>query len=159
MLELLSSLVEKSLVTVDFECSEPRYGLLEPFRQYGREKLVARREERAVAHRHALVVLALVERASRMYNMPHHSWIDRFHPEKENIREAIEWALGPRGDVLLAQRLVGTSSLFVKSLFIADKRRWIARAFEAADESTPLEVLTELHLAQADNATDFRDFE
>jgi hypothetical protein len=44
VLELLSSLFDKSLVVADFEGREPRYSLLESFRQYGREKLATRGE-------------------------------------------------------------------------------------------------------------------
>lgn len=40
--DLLWSLVNKSLVAADLERSEPRYGMLESFRQYARERLAAR---------------------------------------------------------------------------------------------------------------------
>ncbi len=42
MLDLLSSLIDKSLVVADFYGSEPRYRLLEPFRRYALERLKAR---------------------------------------------------------------------------------------------------------------------
>jgi predicted ATPase len=42
MLALIASLVDKSLVVAEFETSEPRYRLLEAFRQYARQKLAAR---------------------------------------------------------------------------------------------------------------------
>ena len=48
------SLVDKSMVVAEFDGIEPRYRLLESFRQYAREKLVARGEEQIVAHRHAV---------------------------------------------------------------------------------------------------------
>jgi predicted ATPase len=67
MLNLLSSLVDKSLVAVDLESSEPRYRLLESFRQYAREKLAARGERGFVAHQHALASLALAEQCDRAY--------------------------------------------------------------------------------------------
>ena len=63
--DLLSSLVDKSLVVADLEGSEPRYRLLESFRQYAREKLAARGEQDVVAHRHVLAYLELAQRAGR----------------------------------------------------------------------------------------------
>jgi predicted ATPase len=49
MLDILSSLVGRSLVTADIAQSEPRYALLESFRQFGRENLIARGEQQDVA--------------------------------------------------------------------------------------------------------------
>ena len=43
--DLISSLVDKSMVVAEFDGIEPRYRLLESFRQYAREKLVDRGEE------------------------------------------------------------------------------------------------------------------
>ena len=45
VLELLSSLVDKSLVVADLEGIAPRYRLLESFREYAREKLKAGGQE------------------------------------------------------------------------------------------------------------------
>ena len=59
--DLLSSLVDKSLLVLDLEESEPRYRLLESFGQYAREKLEMRGEEDVVAHRHAVAYLALAQ--------------------------------------------------------------------------------------------------
>jgi predicted ATPase len=51
VLELLSSLVDKSLLVADFCGSEPRYRLLEPFRQYALQRLRARSEGYAATRR------------------------------------------------------------------------------------------------------------
>ena len=55
------SLVDKSVVTIDVETRDPRYGLLESFRQYAREKLTMRGEMDALMHRHARAYLNLAE--------------------------------------------------------------------------------------------------
>ena len=47
---------------VDVERHEPRYRLLEPFREYAREKLKARGEQGAVAKRHAFAYRGFAER-------------------------------------------------------------------------------------------------
>ena len=65
MIDHLGSLVEQSLVTVDPDGGEEgtRYGMLEPVRQYTREKLVEGREEEETRRRHAAYYLAMAERA------------------------------------------------------------------------------------------------
>jgi non-specific serine/threonine protein kinase len=64
VLDLLSSLVDKSLVVAEaFGSGVPRYRLLEIVRQYAAEKLAAGGEEEAVRQRHALFFLGLAERA------------------------------------------------------------------------------------------------
>ena len=62
VLPLISTLVSKSLVVAELEGAEPRYRLLEPFREYAREKLIAHGEENAIAQRH---LLAYIEDADR----------------------------------------------------------------------------------------------
>ena len=64
VVDLLASLVDKSLVVVELEGPEPRYRLLESFRQYAHEGLVARGEDQVVAFRHAVACLDLVDSAS-----------------------------------------------------------------------------------------------
>ncbi|MGB6517247.1 MAG: helix-turn-helix domain-containing protein [Candidatus Cybelea sp.] len=159
VLELLSSLVDKSLVYANLEGSEPRFGLLESFRQYAREKLATRDELQAVAHRHARASLQLTRWASR--GSESHStplWVDRFWPEVENLRAAVEWTLTEGDDVLLAQRLACELSYW--NLFsLTERRRWITRAFEMADESTPLDVLADLDLARGQTAYALRELE
>ena len=63
VVDVISSLVDKSMVVAEFDGLEPRYGLLESFRQYAYEKLASRGEAAVVAHRHAL---ACCETANRL---------------------------------------------------------------------------------------------
>jgi predicted ATPase/DNA-binding SARP family transcriptional activator len=53
VLDLLASLVEKSLISYEDQGAEGRYRLLETVRQYAREKLMASGEAEAVHRRHA----------------------------------------------------------------------------------------------------------
>ena len=68
MVDLLSSLVDKSMIIADLEGSEPRYRLLESFRQYACEKLRARGEQQVVARRHARACLDLAEQLDRAFD-------------------------------------------------------------------------------------------
>ena len=113
MFELLSSLADKSLVEVDLEGSEPRYRLLESFRQYARDKLIARGEQEQIARRHALVYLDLALQLERAWDTtPERAWLPQAKAELENWRAALEWALAKRGDVIVGQRLAAAERLY-----------------------------------------------
>ena len=89
-LELLTHLVDKSLVTVDREHGEDtRYYLLETIRQYARDKLLESGETELVRARHLDFFLAFAVEA--------HSKIDgselkRLDTEGDNLRAAMDWA-------------------------------------------------------------------
>ena len=151
VLDLLSSLVDKSLVVADFELGfEPRYRLLESFRQYAREKLAARNEEQTVAGRHANACIQLTERLERAYESePEEVWRRLAHVELDNYRAALRWALTDRGDVVLGQRLAGLLHMVWRHLAHVEGRGWIRLARQLVDERTPAGVLAALSAARA----------
>ncbi|HEY1882876.1 MAG TPA: helix-turn-helix domain-containing protein [Candidatus Cybelea sp.] len=142
MLDLLSSLLDKSLLTADLEGSEPRYRLLESFREYAREKLIARNEADAIARRHALACLDLAERGERAYDprpddtlraTPARSWPGEMEPELDNARAAIDWALAA-GEVSIASRLACASTrTWRMNRGDAQPRRWLEAVLERVD--------------------------
>lgn len=161
VLELMSSLVDKSLVVADFEGSHPRYRLLELFRQYARDKLAARGESEIIARRHALVYLELAEQLHRASDDPEsplfwREWTERATGEIDNARAALEWSLTGRGDVALGQRLVG--ELAAWSYFtILEGRHWIALALDLIDERTPARTIAYLRCSEGQLAANFND--
>ena len=147
--DLLASLVEKSLAVADLEGHEPRYRLLELFREYAHERLVARGEDQVIARRHALAYLDLAESVTEALEYePAHVWRSRGADEEHNLRAALEWSLSDRHDVLLGQRLASTVTAWM-SIVLKDKRSWTTAALNLADEETPRAVLGALHYAQS----------
>jgi predicted ATPase/DNA-binding XRE family transcriptional regulator len=148
--ELLSSLIEKSLLVVDLERHEPRYRLLESFRQYARERLVIRGEDRIIANRHALAYTEAAERLGPMRDsVPHEVWMAQPREELDNWRAAVQWSLIDGADVPLGQRLVGELVCLWGGGNFSDASRWVSAALEVADEQTPAKVLARLRLAGA----------
>jgi predicted ATPase/class 3 adenylate cyclase len=87
VLELLTSLVDKSLVAVELDGA--RYRLLETIRNYGEEKLQASGEESAVRERHLDFYLAFAEAAESSQNGPDRAaWRARLDLEQENLLSA-----------------------------------------------------------------------
>lgn len=93
VLELLSHLVNKSLVGVREGQGTVRYQLLESVRQYAVEKLVEAGEFDAVRDRHLDHFLGLAEGAEPLlYGAGQLAALKAIETESDNVRAAMEWA-------------------------------------------------------------------
>jgi non-specific serine/threonine protein kinase len=92
-LDLLTHLVDKSLVSVDLEHGEePRYYLLETVRQYAREKLVESENSIQLRDAHLVYFLKLAERiAPELYTRKMPYWLDYLETEYANLQASLEW--------------------------------------------------------------------
>jgi predicted ATPase/DNA-binding winged helix-turn-helix (wHTH) protein len=94
VLELLAHLVEKSLVVLDAQGSEPRYRLLETIRQYGLEKLLIADELEDTRRRHLAYCGELAERIRPMLTRAEQlQWHARAETDLDNFRLALQWSL------------------------------------------------------------------
>ncbi|MFN8533456.1 MAG: NB-ARC domain-containing protein [Dehalococcoidia bacterium] len=123
-LEAIEPLIDGSLVVRPVHHREGRFGMLETIREFAAEHLTASGEADAVQRRHAEHFLALAEsafppRANRLVAL------ERCDIEQDNLLAALEWCVGPTGDLEIACRLAGALSWFwyFRSRF-ADLRRW-----------------------------------
>jgi predicted ATPase len=149
VLDLLSSLVDKSLVHAELAGDDTRYRLLESTRQYAREKLVERGERDPVAARHATAFMKLAERLNAEWaTTPDRTWLAEVEPELDNWRAALNWALVERGDVPVGQWLAANLFWVWHATAPAEGRRWVRNALELADDATPLATLAELQIAE-----------
>jgi non-specific serine/threonine protein kinase len=98
--DLLTQLVDKSLVQVEKHDGEERYRLLETIRQYGRDRLVDAGEAEGVRNHHFDWFLALAERAEPELVGPRQmAWLDRLDTEQDNFRAALAWGLDSRSAI------------------------------------------------------------
>ena len=94
ILDHLETLVEQSLVVFDPGMDGPRYGMLEPVRQYAREKLERSGEATDTRHAHTGLFLTLAERAaSELWGPGQGEWLERLELENYNLHAAITRAL------------------------------------------------------------------
>ena len=96
VIDHLGTLVEQSLVTVDPDGGGEgtRYGMLEPVRQYAREKLEEGAEAEEMRRRHAAYYLTMAERAgSELWGQEQGGWLERLERENGDLRAALAWAL------------------------------------------------------------------
>jgi predicted ATPase/class 3 adenylate cyclase len=105
VLDLLTHLVEKSLVAVDAEGG--RYRLLETVRQYAQERLNESLEEDEVRARHLGFYLTLAEKADSSLRGPGAGvWLSRLDLEGENLLSAHAWCDHAEQGADLGLRLV-----------------------------------------------------
>jgi predicted ATPase/DNA-binding CsgD family transcriptional regulator len=138
VLDLLTSLVDKSLVLVTEWDGKARYRLLETVRQYAAEKLEESGEEAKVRSRHAAWFLALAEEAEPyLKGHQQEAWLGRLETEHDNLRVALSWVL-ELGKAELGLRLGGALGEFwFLRGYLDEGRRWLeaALAKEEAPES------------------------
>ncbi len=105
VLDVLTSLVNRSLVVAPEHTGEPRFRLLESVADYGRERLREAGESEDVRRRHAAFYLALAERADPELRAARQlEWLDRLDADTANLRAAHD-ASGPDGAARLVRAL------------------------------------------------------
>jgi predicted ATPase/DNA-binding winged helix-turn-helix (wHTH) protein len=106
-IDLVGRLVDRSLVTV-LAVDPPRYSLLETARHYALERLEERGELHASRARMAAAMLEVVDQAYQEYWSEEESvWLQRYEPELDNVRVALDWALD--NDPALGVALFGSA--------------------------------------------------
>lgn len=94
VLDVLTQLVDKSLVLVETRSGDPRYRLLESVRQYAQNKLAASGEAGGVRRRHAAWFTTLAERAGpELSGADQAVWQERLELDLDNFRVAMQWSL------------------------------------------------------------------
>src|SRR5829696_434443 len=146
LLDLLASLVDRSLVLVSERDGEVRYRLLEVVRQYAAEKLEVAGEAGPLGERHAKYYLALAEDAEpELRGARYGAWLGRLEAEHGNLRAALRWFLY-RDEAELALRLAGALGEFwYLSGQVSEGRQWLEEALagrEAASEAVQAKALT-----------------
>lgn len=90
LLELLSLIVDKSLVTVDQGSGAASFSLLETLRQYANEKLRESEQADAVGNKHTNYYLALAERGNAELEGPREGqWLELLEREHDNLRAVL----------------------------------------------------------------------
>ncbi|MBV8198126.1 MAG: helix-turn-helix domain-containing protein, partial [Candidatus Eremiobacteraeota bacterium] len=161
ILELLCSLVDKSLLATDPLGNALRYTLPEATRQYAQERLIASGEANAIAQRLASALLQFcrdVAGSETIYN----ARLDRapgalraMRAERANFDEAMYWMLTLRANTELGQDLAWR----VPFLRATDALHWLTLALEAVDEHTPKPLVINLEIQLAWCCVDLRDHE
>jgi predicted ATPase len=97
VLDVLSRLVDKSLVNADDQYESTRYSLLETIRQYSLEKLDGRGQSAAARDAHLAYFVEFAARAGAgLVSAEEIAWQERTEADLDNIRAAAAWAVETR---------------------------------------------------------------
>ena len=139
VLDLLQSLIEKSLVMLEERDDGARYLMLETIREYAREKLAQRDDAAAVAARHCDHYFALAKAARRGLLGPEQAdWLWRLEIEIDNMRSAFALALAGGVDHVVAVKFaVALQNFWMLRGYSSEGRKLVreALALQAIQES------------------------
>jgi predicted ATPase/class 3 adenylate cyclase len=145
VLDLLTQLVDKSLVQVEEYDGDVPYRMLETVRQYAEEKLREAGEAEDVRGRHRDWYLALAARVSKEIRGPdQRRWLRRLEREHDNLRVALTRSLEqPEADEQPAegpaalQLAVSLAPFWYTHGHLSEGRRWLEQALAVSSAAPP----------------------
>jgi predicted ATPase/DNA-binding winged helix-turn-helix (wHTH) protein len=150
VLNLLASLIEKSLIVADLDGGEARYRMLESIRIFMRAQL-APEIELELRRRHARLFADRLAASGTVWETtPSPRWTAAYERDVDDVRAALAWAFGPGGDLALGLELAGRSHVLWSELgLILEHRHWIEEALRRCTRATPRDVMARLLSWQA----------
>src|SRR5579862_435296 len=138
ILDVLTSLVDNSLVLVATQGGEARYRLLETMRQFAHDQLVTADEESDVRIRHEDWYLNFAERTARELSGPRSGrLVELFETEHDNLRSALEWTRVQRNGAEARLRLVGALyGFWYRAGHWREASEWLASALAGSDAAS-----------------------
>jgi len=152
VLDLLSSLTDKSLVVADTGGAQERYRMLESTRAYALDKLSAAGKREQLARRHAEHFRGQAQEADKRYGTGSTlAWLASVELELDNYRAALEWGLSQGHDVVLGAAIAGAlDHLWFRGGLAVEARYWIEPALERVSVAKEPQVAARLWLALAE---------
>jgi predicted ATPase/DNA-binding SARP family transcriptional activator len=134
VVDLLTHLVDRSLVVLADHPDGPRYRLLESVTAYCLDRLAAAGELDRLRQRHARYYAALAERAApQLRGHAQHQWLRRLDAETSNLRAALETAVRDRDGALALRLTCALAWYWVLRGRLHEGRRSLAAALASPD--------------------------
>ena len=124
--DIIGSLVNKSLLGSVETSDAARLVMLETIREFGWEQLAQTDELKAARCAHASYFLSFAEDAEqKLAGADQKDWLQRLDREQDNLRAALRWAIEHR-ESELAQRMAGVLQPFwFRRGYWSEGRRWL----------------------------------
>ncbi|QKT10822.1 MULTISPECIES: ATP-binding protein [unclassified Rhodococcus (in: high G+C Gram-positive bacteria)] len=136
VLDVVASLVDKSILLVEGSGPVVRYGMFETLRDYGLEKLEESGEQVRCRRHHRDWFRGFAERAAAGWIGPRQpESIARLDREQANLRDALEFCVTEPGeaDAGVGMAVAIFPFWFCRGMF-GEARRWLARTLERAED-------------------------
>ena len=144
VIQLLGTLVDKSVITVSFPSPDARYDLLDTVREYALERLAEGGGLAAARRAHAECFATLADTAHGALRAPAwRAWVGRLELEHDNLWAALTYAQ-EAPDAGIAGRLGTLAWYFTLAERVSEGRRFVELALAAASEDAPAAVRLEL---------------
>jgi hypothetical protein len=144
VVQLLGTLVDKSIVTVSFPSAEARYDLLGTVREYALERLAEQGGLAAARKAHAGYYATLADAAHRaLREREWRAWVERLELEHDNLWAALTYAREVP-DAGIAGRLGTLAWYFTLAEHVSEGRRFVELALASMSEDAPLALRLEL---------------
>jgi predicted ATPase/class 3 adenylate cyclase len=165
VLDLLESLVNKSLVQMEELAGEARYHLLETVRQYAQERLEETGEAEMAGGRHAAWYANLARQAEpALLRRGQLTWLDRLELERDNLRAATDRSVTRASrDSSDAERALALAAALWRFWELrgplSEGRRWLEEALRVSGDAHPasraraLTAVGHLAVAQGEAST------
>ncbi len=128
-LDMLDSLVNKSILRQSETDGTPRLTMLETIREFGLDELTRTHELEAARYAHANYYLSFAEEAETyLTGADQKTWIKRLDREQDNLRAALRWGIEHHAGELV-QRMAGALQTFwLTRGYWSEGRRWLEEA-------------------------------
>ncbi len=133
----LAALIDKSLVRREGSDAEPRLAMLETIREYAREQL-AERDEQKTRRRHAEFFLAFAEELEPVLSRAGgREAQERLLAELDNFRTALTWSIGSANGVIALRLIWALWRFWWHHGLAAESYAWAEKALAAAPDAQP----------------------
>lgn len=138
LIDMLGSLVSKSMIVADADAENGRFRFLESMHQYAAERLAESSERAEIERRFAALVLAHVRRvASALEGMSERDWLDEIEGRIDDIRVVLHATLAGGADVALGAEIAATLGFFWHARRPTEGATWLAQARGVAESVAP----------------------
>ena len=169
--DLISQLVDKSILARENNDVSARYRLLETIRQYGHELLASSGDEPTFRRRHRDYFRQLAQKAEKEWFGPHQiKWINWVRAESSNLRSALEYSFNHPGNPPANGADEGFAMTAALAVFwiatgsLQEGRHWLHRAIDSSPDSTLARIkiqsicgFVNMHLGDIDAAVSLID--
>jgi predicted ATPase/DNA-binding winged helix-turn-helix (wHTH) protein len=137
--DAIAGLVEKSLIAPRLNEGQAEYRLLDTTRAYARKRLEEHAELDAVSRRHAEYFAGRLEsQREALLPLPQAERVAAHSRQLSDVRAALEWSFGTRGDAEIATRLaVPATQLFLELSLLTECQLWSERAIALLGSQHP----------------------
>ncbi|MGE5222367.1 MAG: tetratricopeptide repeat protein, partial [Omnitrophica WOR_2 bacterium] len=132
MLDLLTSLVDKSFINGEIQNGHERYRFLETIQKFSQERLGESSETNEYAQKHAYYFMKLAENSyGKMWGPEQAFWLVRLDEEYDNLRKALSCLSQSTGSEAMLLRMAGSLWRYweIRGYF-SEGRAWMESALE-----------------------------